>query len=158
MKRLVVYPEKCTGCRQCELSCSFIKTRKFGLTNARLGVVIWEEDGWSVPAICQQCDDAECMRVCPTGAITRIPLTGAVEVSHRLCVGCRSCFTACPIAGMCLSEDGRPIKCDLCGGDPECVKACVPEALAYEDDVTAVGKKRRAVCLAMAPARVVRRE
>ncbi|HBK59494.1 MAG TPA: hypothetical protein DDZ84_01700 [Firmicutes bacterium] len=84
------------------------------------------------------------MRVCPTGAIRRHPTTGAVVISKELCVGCRACFSACPVAGMCLDIHGKPAKCDLCNGDPECVKACVAGALEYTEDDAAVRKRRRA--------------
>ena len=143
MRRLIVHPDKCTSCHQCELSCSFRKTGLFRLFSARLGVVEWQEDGFSAPVVCQHCDDAECMRVCPTGAIHRHPTTGAVVINEELCVVCRACFSACPVAGMCLDIHGKPVKCDLCDGDPECVKACIPGAIEYADDNMAVRKRRR---------------
>jgi ferredoxin len=33
-----------------------------------------------------------------------------------------------------LDDDTQfPLKCDLCGGDPQCVKFCPTEALVYTD-------------------------
>ena len=151
MRRLVVDTEACTGCRQCEVSCSFVKTGLFRLANARLGVVIWEEEAHAVPVVCQHCEDAECMRVCPTRAITRDPSTGAVVINPSLCVGCRACFAACPVAGMCMDDKGKPVKCDLCGGEPECVKACVPRAIRYEKDMSAVSRRRRILAQSLSP-------
>ena len=155
MKRLIIRPGKCTGCRQCELSCSFLKTGRFRLLDARLGVVVWQEDGFATPVVCQHCEDAECVRICPVRAIRRHPSTGAITIDSQLCVGCRACFTVCPVAGMCLDDKGKPVKCDLCGGDPECVKACVPGALTYDEDSTAVRLIRRSFAIEMAPPRVV---
>jgi Fe-S-cluster-containing hydrogenase component 2 len=39
----------------------------------------------------------------------------------------------------------RVIKCDLCDGDPTCVRFCEPEALQYVDATTlSIRKKREA--------------
>ncbi|NDA14992.1 MAG: (Fe-S)-binding protein, partial [Gammaproteobacteria bacterium] len=36
---------------------------------------------------------------------------------------------------------GKVDKCDLCGGDPQCVKACPTDAITYLDaGATSVGK------------------
>jgi Fe-S-cluster-containing hydrogenase component 2 len=38
----------------------------------------------------------------------------------------------CPVGGISLDPvTNVAFKCDLCGGDPECVKYCYNEALAY---------------------------
>lgn len=138
MKRLIVHPDKCTSCRQCELSCSFKKTGRFSLADARLRVLIRQEDAYSVPVVCQHCDDAECMDVCPAGAIHRDPMSGAVVISEELCLGCGACADACPENAIRIDADGNVAKCDLCNGDPECVKACIAGALEYgESDLSA---------------------
>jgi Fe-S-cluster-containing hydrogenase components 1 len=31
------------------------------------------------------------------------------------------------------ADSGKVIKCDLCGGDPECAKACPTDAITYQD-------------------------
>ena len=49
-------------------------------------------------------------------------------IDYNLCVGCRMCVYACPFGAMGFDADrGRPYKCDLCGGDPLCVKFCEPK-------------------------------
>jgi Fe-S-cluster-containing hydrogenase component 2 len=40
----------------------------------------------------------------------------------------------CPIGAIELYEE-IPHVCDLCGGDPRCVKACTLDAIQYEPDV-----------------------
>jgi Fe-S-cluster-containing hydrogenase component 2 len=41
---------------------------------------------------------------------------------------------ACPFGMIFVdAEKGFAVKCDLCGGDPECVKYCIPEALRFEE-------------------------
>ena len=41
----------------------------------------------------------------------------------------------CPIGAIELYEE-IPLVCDICGGDPRCVKACTLDAIHYERDVT----------------------
>ena len=66
---LMIHPDKCTGCRNCELACSFEHEGQFRPGASRVQAYTWEREGMSVPMMCQQCDDAACITVCPTGAI-----------------------------------------------------------------------------------------
>jgi len=53
-------------------------------------------------------------------------------VKESLCVGCKTCVIACPFGGALYHYvKGCAMKCDLCGGDPECVKSCLYRALEY---------------------------
>jgi len=48
-------------------------------------------------------------------------------------IGCGSCVQACPFGNMKWDfVSSRPVKCDLCGGDPMCAKFCPEKALVYE--------------------------
>jgi len=74
---------------------------------------------------------------CPGGALTKNEQTGVVEWDESRCIGCRMCTQACIFAGVTYNPaSGRVMKCDLCQGDPECVKACSRGALEY---LTAAG-------------------
>ncbi|MGD0498962.1 MAG: 4Fe-4S dicluster domain-containing protein [Bryobacteraceae bacterium] len=54
------------------------------------------EDGrFYMPVACQQCRDAPCTKVCPTGA-TWTEKDGIVVIDYDLCIGCRYCMAACP--------------------------------------------------------------
>ena len=68
---LMIHPDKCTGCRNCELACSFEHEGQFRPAASRVQAYTWEREGMSVPMMCQQCDDAACVKVCPTGAMHR---------------------------------------------------------------------------------------
>ena len=83
-------------------------------------------------AVCQQCHDPLCADVCVMGAIRKDEETGALLVNEALCVGCRTCVIACPFGGALYHYfKGCAMKCDLCGGDPECVKSCLYRAIEY---------------------------
>jgi molybdopterin-containing oxidoreductase family iron-sulfur binding subunit len=54
------------------------------------------EDGkFYIPVSCQQCRNAPCTKVCPTGATWTEP-DGIVVVDYDWCIGCRYCMAACP--------------------------------------------------------------
>ena len=40
------------------------------------------------------------------------------------------------------SPDGKAVKCDLCGGDPECVKFCPWDAIKFVEADSAMVRKR----------------
>jgi Fe-S-cluster-containing hydrogenase component 2 len=55
------------------------------------------------------------------------------SVGKEACTGCRACVEACPYGVMFFDEDENfALKCDLCGGDPECVKNCAMGAIVLE--------------------------
>ena len=69
-------------------------------------------------------------------------MTKVLVIDPDKCTSCRLCElacsarytgveSACPYGVIwCLDEQAH--KCDLCGGDPECVRFCAPGALRYE--------------------------
>ncbi len=64
------------------------------------------------------------------GAITLNEHTGAWIVDVEECIGCSDCVEACSFGGIVFDEElGVPLKCDLCGGEPECVAMCPTGAL-----------------------------
>jgi Fe-S-cluster-containing hydrogenase component 2 len=70
-KVFMIHPERCTGCQNCRMACSFSHENQFRPAAARVQVFTSEREGYSVPMMCQQCDAAPCMKVCPTGALYR---------------------------------------------------------------------------------------
>ena len=120
---------KCSGCSRCEVSCSFFHSGKIGRSGARIKVVKIEDIGIDYPVVCQQCRERYCTK-CPEKAI-EIGEMGQVVVSPTLCSACGTCEVMCPIGAIELFED-IPHVCDLCGGDPRCVRACTLGAIHYE--------------------------
>ena len=124
---------KCTGCKQCEMACSYIKEGTFNPSKSRIRIFDFHEQGRFVPYTCTQCDEAWCQQACPTNAITT-SASGVKEVNDNLCVGCKVCTIACPFGTINYNAStGKVIKCDECGGDPACASACPTEAITYKD-------------------------
>ena len=136
-KMLMVDYSKCTGCRLCEVVCSIKKNGAVNPTRARITVIKWEPICVETPMLCQQCDSAPCIAVCPVKALARDEEIGRVTIDYDLCIGCKFCVAACPFGAMGVDPVARKvIKCDLCDGDPTCVKFCETKALQYVDAST----------------------
>jgi Fe-S-cluster-containing hydrogenase component 2 len=123
----------CTGCRLCEIACSLIKEQKIQPGISRI-LVRQYYPGVEFPVACYQCGaEAKCVEACPVSAL-------AVDTSKKLntisidttrCTRtaqnsvCTLCLDQCP--GLAVSfhpTTKAPLICDICGGDPECVKVC----------------------------------
>ena len=130
---LKAYPEKCTGCNQCILICSFTKTGKFSPRDALLHLLSWEQHCLVVPIVCAQCEDRPCVEACVENAFEIDHELGINIINHDLCNVCGLCVDACPTESIVLHPDSfTAMKCDLCGGEPACVEVCYPGALVYE--------------------------
>ena len=147
MENLVIFidPERCMGCRSCELACAVehsLSKLLYGaifekpLPRPRIRVVTVDNLLY-VPMRCQHCKDAPCMNVCPTKALQRTP-EGYVVLSPEKCIGCIMCVLACPFGHPRYNPDTKTIiKCDFCvdrireGRLPACVEACPTGALRF---------------------------
>lgn len=142
---LLVDPGRCVGCRTCELACAAAHTRAGGLMAAWAAGEplqprnrVLEVDGRRLSLQCRQCEDAPCVKVCPTGATSRTETYTAVDA--RLCIGCHLCVMVCPFGAIRIGPNPASgyarrtaFKCDLCverPGGPACVEACPTRALS----------------------------
>ena len=124
MRSLSISPDKCTGCLQCEMACSYENEGVFNPSKSRIKVFLFHHEGRYVPYTCTQCAEAWCKSACPTEAIQINAATGAKEIKEALCVGCKVCTIACPFGTVNYNE---------ASGDPACAKACPTEAITYVD-------------------------
>jgi anaerobic carbon-monoxide dehydrogenase iron sulfur subunit len=135
IKTLLVDPSRCTGCRTCEMACSLYHEGKCSPVLSRMRIIKYEALGKSYPSVCCQCSKPQCSKpqcssVCPSGAIKPDEMTGALTVDEDLCTGCRTCLVACPQIGF-HPQKKVAFKCDLCGGEPQCVRFCTSGAISF---------------------------
>lgn len=145
MNQFVIADAKsCIGCRACEVACvmahhhgqypqqreAFVP-RITVVKNATLRSAI----------LCRHCDDAPCVRVCPTAALTRADNRIVLIETH--CIGCKNCVVACPFGAIDMLPQGHGAvahKCDLCASNNEegqaCVNACPTQALHLINDAS----------------------
>lgn len=143
-KVLMISPEKCIGCRTCELICSFNRMEEFNPKLAAVSVLSYDEASVAVPIMCMQCEDPSCKKVCPVGAISKVE-NDTVLIDNQKCIGCKMCISACPLGNITYSSiEKKVIKCDLCGGDPQCAVLCPSGAIQYKEATPSnLNKKRK---------------
>ncbi len=133
VKVLVPVPERCSGCGLCEMVCTI--THGHGLaptrSNLRLEKRCIDLDLVVVCSHGEGCE-LECIEACPADAI-KVGSTGAVLIDYNDCIACGSCGRACPFHVIWSDDGEKAWKCDLCGGDPACVRYCKLEALEYRE-------------------------
>ena len=96
---MVIDLTKCMRCNACVAAC---RVEHFlPLRVAWVKLIAYETDEGGVvdvshvPVRCNQCKEAPCVDVCPTGA-TQQRDDGIVWIDADKCVGCRYCVVACP--------------------------------------------------------------
>lgn len=143
-KILVITPEKCTGCRTCELICSFTKTQEFNPKTSRVSVFSYDEAAISVPMMCMQCEEPSCRAVCPVSAISKTEQ--GVLIDDKKCIGCKMCVSACPLGNITFSAVERKIvKCNLCDGNPQCAEFCPSGAIRFVETTPGNLNRKKAI-------------
>jgi len=132
-KVLVINYDKCVGCRTCMQACSAKKEGGINLAKSRRWVITSEIERLTfIPIGCQHCVSAPCAAICPVGAISRDEALARVIINQDACIGCRMCMAVCPFGCINFNTiDRKVFKCDLCDGDPICVRFCQHKALEY---------------------------
>ncbi|MBA1335651.1 MAG: Quad-[4Fe-4S] ferredoxin, HycB/HydN/HyfA family [Firmicutes bacterium] len=144
-KILMLSPEKCIGCRTCELICSFNKIKAFNPKSSRVSVISYDEAAISIPIMCMQCEEPSCMKVCPTSAIRKTE-DGSVAIDEKKCIGCKLCVSACPLGNITFSAtEKKIIKCDLCEGEPKCAEFCPSGAIEFKDAVPSTISRKKVI-------------
>ncbi|MGO9136548.1 MAG: 4Fe-4S dicluster domain-containing protein [Syntrophales bacterium] len=144
MKYLFAERENCTGCRACEYACSVFHTGIVRPSVARIHVMKYK-DSIDVPILCWHCNDAPCVAACPTTpkSIQPDPNHNGIILNEKTCLGrrCLKCQEACPAQFVWANPDtGQPLMCDMCEGDPACVKACAAQSGTPQGPCLIAGK------------------
>ena len=136
--------EKCNGCRLCEIVCSLKHEGVPYPARSRIEVIEARDNVW-VPVFCFQCEDATCMKVCPVNALKRDEKEDLIIMDKETCINCKACAFACAFGAIGIDSEGKTFKCDLCDGEPLCVKICPVEALTYTHPENVTFKKKLAI-------------
>ena len=120
MEKVLIQPEICDGCMDCEEACKEL--------HGTSRIMVREVEGAYYPIICQHCEDAPCMKICPVDAI------GDNSVDPEKCIGCSLCMLICPFGAVSIHER-KAQKCSQCPDldTPACVKACSKRAISVVD-------------------------
>ena len=143
---LVVNLDRCSGCDSCIVHCKYENNLGLGqywnsvMSVGPTGEFPNVEQYW-LPVFCQQCENPQCVHVCPTGASYRDPQTNVVLIDKEKCIGCRYCIYACPYGVRHFNAAGGYVeKCTLCShitasgdGVPACVHNCPTGARFFGD-------------------------
>ncbi|MDX1809300.1 MAG: 4Fe-4S dicluster domain-containing protein [Sulfurospirillaceae bacterium] len=144
---MVIVGDRCIGCDACYAAC---KTDwEVPPLKDAYRTKVWEiedEDNFGnpsirfLPVLCNHCDNAPCVDVCPTGASFKRDEDGIVLVDSDMCIACKACMVACPYDARYYDETKSSVdKCTFClprlsnGLDPACVATCVGESRNFGD-------------------------
>ena len=134
---------RCIGCRACQVACKDKNNLEVGILFRKAKTY----EGGSFPDVklfnfsstCNHCENPACVAICPTGAMYKAE-DGTVIHDDDMCIGCKSCMTACPYEVPQFDEAASIVKkCDACaylrakGQKPACVDACPNRALDFGD-------------------------
>ena len=135
MPHVMVDRKRCVGCHTCELACSAWQENVFRPTVSRLRVECVPLTAEITAFTCLQMACGKCREACPEGAlveeVVRVSVGGGIVegpvlvVDKEKCSGCGLCIDVCPTRVIKLHpETGKAVKCDLCGGEPQCFYSC----------------------------------
>jgi Fe-S-cluster-containing dehydrogenase component/formate-dependent nitrite reductase membrane component NrfD len=144
---------KCIGCHACTIACKAEHDIPIGVNRCWVKTV---EKGtfpdtrrFFFPVLCNQCDAAPCVRICPTNALFK-RRDGIVDLNGSACIGCRACMQACPYDQLFIDPNTRTAeKCNFCANRvenrllPSCVIVCPTECRIFgdlDDPASAVAK------------------
>lgn len=157
MKQIFARPDRCMGCRSCEVGCAVQHSKSksfiaalFEEPRSKKRLYVEEAAGKKVPVMCRHCEDAPCMSACVSGCLYKDE-NGFVRRHKERCIGCWSCIMACPF-GVVSQDTVKKIavKCDRCHklDTPACVASCPTRALVLVEADELSREKRHRVALA----------
>jgi len=131
---LVFNPDKCDGCKECEKAC--IKAHPHAVASGKSRITITKE-GNEKPkvAVCVHCETCPPSELCPSALFEFHDDGKYWTLDEHRCFACMACIPRCPYEGI-FFEGAFGVEtaytCDLCAGDPACIKVCSKEALTLD--------------------------
>jgi Fe-S-cluster-containing dehydrogenase component/formate-dependent nitrite reductase membrane component NrfD len=134
---------KCIGCHACTIACKAEHDIPVGAHRCWVKTVekgtFPDTQRLFFPVLCNQCDEAPCLKICPTGALYK-RRDGIVDLNGAACIGCRACMAACPYDQLFIDPNTRTAeKCNFCANrienqlKPACVSVCPTECRIFGD-------------------------
>ena len=134
---------KCIGCHACTIACKAEHDIPVGVNRCWVKTVekgtFPQTQRLFFPVLCNQCEEAPCMNICPTGALFK-RRDGIVDLNGDSCIGCRACMVACPYDQLFIDPNTRTAeKCNFCANrvenklQPACVSVCPTECRIFGD-------------------------
>lgn len=144
---MVIVTDRCIGCDACYVACkSEWNVSPFKEAYRTKVFEVEDEDRFGrpkvsfLPVLCNHCENAPCVCVCPTESSYKRKEDGIVLVDPDLCIGCKACMVACPYNARYYDEDKKTVdKCTFClprlekGLEPACVRTCVGNSRNFGD-------------------------
>ncbi len=119
---------KCVGCLVCIFACGRAHLA-VGLESSCIKVR--SQGGISrgfSVFVCRGCEDPPCARACPENALV-VRKGGGVLLKEDLCTGCGHCVKACILDAIGWNNNkNKPVICIQCG---ECAKSCHYKVLEH---------------------------
>jgi len=134
----VLNREQCIGCYSCMFACSRTWFQAITVEKAALRVKNYPgvEGAFSIRP-CYGCQDPDCARACPSGALTA-RVGGGVDLNEEKCIHCNTCVAACVSNALQWDQETEtPIVCHQCG---LCVQFC-PNGVIGMVDIAPEGGK-----------------
>jgi Fe-S-cluster-containing dehydrogenase component/formate-dependent nitrite reductase membrane component NrfD len=139
----VIDLRKCIGCHACTIACKSEHDIPVGVNRCWVKTVergrFPDTQRLFLPVLCNQCTEAPCMNICPTGALFR-RRDGIVDLNSASCIGCRACMAACPYDQLFIDPGTHTAeKCNFCANrvenqlQPACVSVCPTECRIFGD-------------------------
>jgi len=139
----VIDQRKCIGCHACTVACKAEHDVPIGVYRTWVKYI---EKGefpnsrrYFLVNRCNHCDDAPCVKICPTRALYKRP-DGIVDFDSDRCIGCKSCMQACPYDALYIDPSSHTAaKCNYCahrtelGLEPACSVVCPEHAIIAGD-------------------------
>lgn len=141
---LLVDIQRCIGCWACTVACKQENSVPPGVFRNQLFLVgpfgeYPDVKAYFLSRPCMHCEDAACVKACPTGATFQRG-DGTVQIDQDKCIVCGYCAWACPYGARQINPVSKRIEgCSMCsqridvGLDPACVHHCMGKALMFGD-------------------------